>query len=126
MIIHLGILIWRFRDYERDARLEPPPQWSVEKQPTVVRSKPANGWGVARFANSTNVASWRATVFFRMCGGGPEISFGSGKTVGFELYGFGCGVLANEYEVPIVGDNDLAVFDPVAADLFAISRRDVR
>jgi hypothetical protein len=55
-----------------------------------------------------------------MGGGIPEIGFVLGQAVGFELYGFAGGILADKDEVSIVSDQDLAIFAPVAADLLAI------
>lgn len=58
--------------------------------------------------------------FLWMDGGVPEIGFVVGQAVGFELYGFAGGILADKDEVSIVCDQDLAIFTPVAADLFAV------
>lgn len=58
--------------------------------------------------------------FLWMGGGVPEIGFVLGQAVGFEFYGIAGGILADKDEVSIVGDEDLAIFAPVAADLLAI------
>lgn len=58
--------------------------------------------------------------FSGMSGSAPEGGFGIGEAKGFEFYGIAGGVFADENEVAIVGDEDLAVFRPVAADLSAV------
>lgn len=55
-----------------------------------------------------------------MGSGVPEIGFILCQAIGFEFYGFAGGILADEDEVAIVGDENLAVLAPIAADLFAI------
>ncbi len=58
--------------------------------------------------------------FFRVGSSGPKRSFRIGKPVAFELHGFTRSVLSHEYEIAIIGDQNLAISSPIAADLFAV------
>lgn len=58
--------------------------------------------------------------FLRVTSGRPEIGFGIGETVAFELNGLPQLVLADENEVPVIRNQDLPVFAPVAANLLSV------
>jgi hypothetical protein len=55
----------------------------------------------------------------RVDGGGPELGLAFGQPVGLKLCRPALGIVTDEHEVAVVGDEDLAIPFEVSADLFA-------
>jgi len=55
-----------------------------------------------------------------LSGTSPERFFRVCEAVAFELYGFPSGILADENKIAIVCDQNLTIFSPITADLFAV------